>query len=113
LRAVLAALFVYELFGHTVIEDIVSALMALGSADAIICHAADDDSSGPSQHPGAGHDHCVVCTVAAAAPPIPATIVLAAVFGVSQDLSFVRPTTSAPIAREHDPRTSQGPPQAA
>jgi hypothetical protein len=98
LRAVLAALFVYVLFG---------------SADAIICHAADDDSSGPSQHPGAGHDHCVVCTVAAAAPPIPATIVLAAVFGVSQDLSFVRPTTSAPIAREHDPRTSQGPPQAA
>jgi hypothetical protein len=73
-------------------------------------HGTDSDSPSKSR---IYHASCAVCTLASFAPPVPdaapSLTVVATVHAVVHPLRNVSPLAD----RHHDPRSSQGPPQAA
>ena len=112
LRLCVAVAASYALVLQIVLTGILATQMAAAStADAaVICYAAGGDSE---HAPGtAGHQSCVICSVAPTVSLPSATAPTALRFAAAVD--FPRPAErSALLRRFHSPRSSQGPPQTA
>lgn len=116
LRGAIGLIAAYALALQMLFGGIVATQMAVGAgADSFLnCSTVDNPTTDNGAKGGAklGHGFCAVCAFASLSPPLPeaATKVF---FGIlSGSRPVLSPWVSHYIRRTHDPRSSQGPPQA-
>jgi hypothetical protein len=117
LRTAIGIAAAYALVLQMVLVAVLAPQMAMASVDGLafsaICHSdgTADDGTGPAN--AARHNACAVCVQAHAAPglaPLAATLPVR----IASAARFVVVPPHAPARqRQHDPRSSQGPPQIA
>jgi hypothetical protein len=116
MRAAIALFSAYTLVVQVLLANIIATQMAVTSpADPFaICYGTGGNPPGHDQPAGhVSHSHCVVCSFASFAPPLPHAIAVTAFVQSSVEPVFFAARMFAPARARHDPRTSQGPPQTA
>lgn len=117
LRGAIGVVAAYALALQMLLAGMAGAQMAAADPAglSVLCYTTGDSSESGHGKTGAPVHHvtCVVCSVAPLAPPLPETAT-PAVFRVGLTTAYVSARhVAAPTERQHNPKSSQGPPQTA
>jgi hypothetical protein len=106
------ALALQVILGGILATQMVAAAVAAPADPFVICYggtpAADHENSGAPVN----HAACLVCALASFAPPLPESATVVSRHEVAAYFAAIAISPAKP-RRLHDPRSSQGPPQAA